>query len=82
MLHLFYFNLSFSLLLFTKRILYIHNGLPLCLNVEPKCYYPGPSLPLEATGRKKLTHPLPKSGHSRRHCKTNGHFILLPYSLP
>ena len=39
---LFYFHPCFSLLLFTKRILSVHNGLPwgtlpLCLNVKPKC---------------------------------------------
>ena len=38
----FYFNLCFPLLLFTKKILSIHNGLPqgtlpLCLKVKPKC---------------------------------------------
>ena len=38
----FYFHLCFSLLLFTKRMLSVHNclpwgNLPLCLNVKPKC---------------------------------------------
>lgn len=42
-LFVFYFNVCFHLLLFTKRILSIHNGLPwrtlpLCLNVKPKCF--------------------------------------------
>ena len=60
MLHLFYFNLSFSLLLFTKRILYIHNGLPLGLNVKPKCYYPGPSLPLDGYRKEKINPSPPQ----------------------
>ena len=38
-----YFDLCFPLLLFTKRILSIYNGLPrrtlaLCLSVKPKCF--------------------------------------------
>ena len=52
----FYFNLSFPLLLFMKRILSTHNGLPqgtlpLCLNIKPKCLCSGPCLPVD--GRKK-----------------------------
>ena len=42
----FYFNLCIPLLLFTQRILSIHNDLPgrtlpLCLNVKPKCLCSG-----------------------------------------
>ena len=52
----FYFKLSFLLLLFIKRILSTHNGLPqrtlpLCLNVKPKCLCSGPCPPVD--GRKK-----------------------------
>ena len=70
----FYFNLCFPLILFTKRILSIHNGLPwgtlpLCLNVKPKCLcsgkHPDPVHLWMAAKKKKLTHPLPKAGHSR-----------------
>ena len=47
----FYFNLCFPLLLFTKRMLFIYNGLPqitlpLCLNVKPKCLCSGPCPPV------------------------------------
>ena len=72
----FYFNLCFPLLLFTRRILSIHNGLPrgtlpLCLNVKPKCLcsgkHPDPVHLWMATRKKKLTHPLPEAGHSRRY---------------
>ena len=65
----FYFNLSFLLLLFMKRILSTHNGLPqgtlpLCLNIKPKCLCSGPCPPVDA-GRKKLTQHLPKAGLPR-----------------
>ena len=75
--------LCFPLLLFTKRILSIHNGLPqgalpLCLNVKPKCLcsgrHPDPVHLCLAARRKKLTHPLPEAGHSREHLQ-----ILWPF---
>ena len=45
--HFFYFNVCFPLLLFTTRILSIHNclpqgTLPLCLKVKPECLCLGP----------------------------------------
>ena len=55
------FNLYFLLLLFIKRIVSIHNGLPqgtppLCLNVKPKCLcsgrHPGPIHLWMATERR------------------------------
>ena len=79
----FYFNLCFLLLLFTKRNLSIHNGLPrgtlpLRLNVKPKCLcsgkHPDPVHLWMAARKKKLTHPLPEAGHSR------GHLQILPAS--
>ena len=69
----FYFNLRFLLLLFTKRILSLHNGLPretppLCLNVKLKCLcsgrHPDPVYLWMAARKKKLTHPLPEAGQS------------------
>ena len=69
-----FFNFCFLLLLFTKRILSIHNGLPrgnlsLCLNVKPKCLcsgeHPDPVHLWMAARKKKLTHALPEAGHSR-----------------
>ena len=70
------FNLCFLLLLFTKRILYLHNGLPqetlpLCLNVKPKCLCSEKHSDLAhlwtAARKKKLTHTQTKAGHSRRY---------------
>ena len=87
----FYFNLCFPLLLFTKRILSIHNGLPwgtlpLCLNVKPKCLcsgkHPDPVHLWMATRKKKLTHPLPEAGRSGDICKTYGLFTLLLHLPP
>ena len=57
----FYFNLFFPLLLFMKRILSTHNGLPQgtlphCLNIKPKCLCSGPCLPVD--GRKKEVNSL------------------------
>ena len=72
----FNFNLCFLLLLFTKRILSLHNGLPqetlpLCLNVKPKCLCSEKHSDLAHLGiaarKKKLTHTQPKAGHSRRY---------------
>ena len=72
----FYFNLCFPLLLFTKRILSIHSGLPWgtlphCLSVKPKCLclwkYPEAVHLRMAAKKKKLIHPLPEAGHSRRY---------------
>ena len=84
MLDLFlYFNGCFLLLLFTKRILSVHKGLPrgtlpLCLNVKPKCLcsgeHPDPVCLGMAAGKKKLTHPLPEAGHSRGYLQ-----ILWPF---
>ena len=93
----FYFNLWFPLLLFTKTILSIPNGLPqgtlfLCLNVKPKCLCSGKHLePVhlwtrkklqEVTKKKKLTHPLPEAGVPGDICKTYGLFTLLVHLLP
>ena len=81
----FYLNLCFLLPLFTKRILSIHNGLPrgtlsLCLKIKPKCLcsgkYPDPVHLWMAARNKKLTHPLPEAGHSRRYLQ-----ILWPFLL-
>ena len=81
----FYFNLCFPLLLFTKRILSIHNGLPrgtlpLCLNVKPKCLCSGKHLdPVYlwmAARKKKLTHPLLGAAHSRGYLQN-----LWPFSF-
>lgn len=63
----FNFNLCFLLLLFTKRILSLHNGLPkkpaLCLNVKPKCLCSWKHSDLGPIGnsckKKKLTHTQP-----------------------
>ena len=86
----FYFNLCFLLLLFTKRILSIHNGLPqgtppLCLNVKPKCLcsgkYPDPVHLWMAARKKKLTHPHPEAGYSRGYSQ-DCLFTLLPHLLP
>ena len=87
----FYFNLCFLLLLFTKRILCIHNGqplgtLPLCLNVKPKCLCSGKHLdPVHlwmAAGKKKLTHPLPEAGYSRGHLRNLWPFYFTCSSPP
>ena len=75
------------LLLFTKSILYIYNGLlrgtlTLCLKVKPKCLRSGKhSDPVHlwmATREKKLTHPLPGLAIPGDTCKTYG----LPHLLP
>ena len=71
---IYFFNFCFPLLLFTKRILSIRNGLPrgtlpLFLNVKPKCLcsrkHPDPGHLWMAARKKKFTHPLPEAGHSR-----------------
>ena len=86
----FFFNLCFQLLLFTKRILSIHNGLPrgtlpLCLNVEPKCLcsgkQPEPVHLWMATRKKKLTLPFLRLAIPGDICKTYGLFTLLPHLL-
>ena len=77
----FYSNLCFPLLLFTKRILSVHNGLPrgtlpLCLNIKPKCLcsgkHPDPVHLWMASRKKKWTHPLPEAGHSRAYLQNLG----------
>ena len=72
------FTLTFASpwLLFTQRILSIHNGLPLgalplCLNVKPKCLclerYPDPVHLCMLARKRKLRHPLPRADHFRRY---------------
>ena len=87
----FYFNLCVLLLLFTKRILSIYNGLPrgtlpLCLNVKPKCRFsvehPDPVHLWTATRKKKWTHLLPKAGHSRGHLQILRPFYFTSSSPP
>ena len=87
----FYFNFCFPLLLFTKRILSVHNGLPrrtlpLCLNVKPKCLCAGkPPAPVRlwtAARKKKLTHPLPEAGHSRGYLQNLWPFYFTSSSPP
>ena len=87
----FYFNFCFLLLLFTKRILSIHNGLPqgtlpLCLNVKPKSLcsgkHPDPDHLWMAARKKKLTHPLPEAGHSRKHLENLRPFYFTSSSPP
>ena len=87
----FYFNLCFPLLLFTKRILSIHNSLPqgtlpLCLNVNPKCLCsgknPDPAHLRMAARKKKLTHPLPDAGHSRWYLQNVWPFYFTSPSPP
>ena len=89
----FYFNLCFPLLLFTKRILSIHNGLimprgtlPLCLNVKLKCLcsgkHPHPVHLWMAASKKKLTHPLPEAGHSRGYLQNVWPFYFTSSSPP
>ena len=87
----FYFNLCFPLLLFTKRILSIHNGLPratlpLCLNVKPKCLFsgkhPDPVRLWMAARKKKLTQPLPQAGHSRGQLQNLWPFYFISSSPP
>ena len=87
----FYFNLCFPLLLFTKRILSIHNGLPrgtlpLRLNVKPKCLcsgkHPDPVCLWMAARKKKLTHPLPEAGHSRGYLQNLWPFYFTSSSPP
>ena len=45
--------------------------LTLCLNVKPKCLcsgkHPDPVYLWVAAEKRKLTHPLPEAGHSRRY---------------
>ena len=77
----FYFNLCFPLLLFTKKILFTHTGLPqgtlgLYLNIKPKCLCSGPYLPLFGYRKKKLTYCFPEAGHSR------GSARLMAFLLP
>ena len=87
----FYFNLCLPLLLFTKRILSIHNGLPqgslpLCLNVKPKCLcsgkHPAPVHLRMAARKKKLTHPLPEAGRSRGYLQNSWPFYFTSTSPP
>ena len=69
------FKLSFLLLLFTKRILSKHYGLPwgtlaLCLNAKPKCLWSGrycDPVYLWKAARKKLPYQLPEADHSSRY---------------
>ena len=83
----FHFNLCFWLLLFTIRIMFIHNGLlqgnlTLCLNMKITAFVQDPVHLLMAIGRKRLTHSFSRAGHSRRYlqdCKINGLFTLLPH---
>ena len=83
----FHFNLCFWLLLFTIRIMFIHNGLlqgnlTLCLNMKIIAFVQDPVHLLMAIGRKRLTHSVSRAGHSRRYlqdCKINGLFTLLPH---
>ena len=58
-LDLFYLNLCLLLILFTKRILSIHNGLPqgtlpLGLNVKPKCFYSGSCPPVDYYRKQEI----------------------------
>ena len=87
----FYFNLCFLLLLFTKRILSIHNDLPrgtllLCLNVKPKCLcsgkHPDPVHLGMAARKKKGTRPLPEAGHSRGYSQNLWPFYFTSSSPP
>ena len=87
----FYFNLCFRLLLFTQRILSIHNGLPrgtlpLCLNVKPKCLcsgkHPDPVHLQMAARKEKLTQPLPEAGHSRGYLQNLWPFYFTSSSPP
>ena len=87
----FYFNLCFPLLLFTKRILCIHNGLPRgnrapLPEVNPKCLcsgkHPDPVHLWMAVGKKKLTHPLPEAGHSRGYLQNLWSFYFTSSSPP
>ena len=87
----FYFNLCFPLLLFSKRIQSIYNGLPqgtlpLCLNVKPKCLcsgkHPDPVHLWMAARKKKLTHPLPEAGHSRGYLQNLWPFYFTSSSPP
>ena len=89
----FCFNLCFPLLLFTKRILSIHNGLPqgtlpLCLNVKPKCLCSGkqPTLfHLWMAGCKKEeinTSPPPRLAIPGDICKKYGLFYFTSSSPP
>lgn len=75
-----YFDLCFPLLLFTKRILSIHNGLPqrtlaLCLNVKPKCFCSEKHPELVHLQEKRNIHILPE-GPWGNNCKTWGLFTL------
>ena len=79
------------MLLFTERILSIHNGLPrgtlpLCLNVKPKCLcsgkHPDPVHLWMAARKKKLTHPLPEAGHSRGYLQNLWVFYFISSSPP
>ena len=66
---IFYFKLCFPLLLFTKRILSIHNGrppgtLPRCLKVKPKCLcsgkYPDPVPPVDGCKKEEINTSPPR----------------------
>ena len=92
-LFFFYFNPCVPLLLFTKRILSIQNGLPqgtlpLCLNVKPKCLcsgkHPDPVHLWMAVRKKKLTltHPLPEAVHSRGYLQNLWPFYFTSSSPP
>ena len=87
----FNFNLCFLLLLITKRILSLHNGLPqetlpLCLNVKPKCLCSEKHSDLAHLGmaarKKKLTHTQPRLAIPGDICKNKGIFTLLPHLFP
>ena len=56
-------TLTLPLLLFTKRILFIHNGLPwgtlsLCLNVKSKCLCMGPSPSVSGYRKEEMNNIL------------------------
>ena len=67
----------------TKRILSIHNGLP--QGSLPLCWilnHPDPVHLWMAIGRKKLTHPLPEAGHSRRYLQNLWPFFFASFPPP
>ena len=85
----FHFNRCFQFILFTKKILSIHNSLPggtlpLCLNIKPLF------VPLiqdlihlwMAAGKKKLIHPSLTLAIPGDNCKINSLFTLLPHLPP
>ena len=86
----FYFNLCFPLLLFTKRILSIRNGLPwgtlsLSLNVKPKCLWsgkhPDPVHPVDGCKKEEINIS-PPWGWPFQGIFTKLLAFLLPHLLP